>query len=113
MGLVTNAWTVNDTLMMDYLLARNIDFMTTDEPEKALVRVEKFAKSPLKLVWSDEFNYNGLPDNSKWGYDVGGSGWGNNEAQYYTQADTNNAFVKNGVLTIVARKQKIENKTRG
>lgn len=110
MGLVTNAWTVNDTLMMDYLLARNIDFLTTDEPEKALVRVEKFAKSPLKLVWSDEFNYNGLPDNSKWGYDVGGSGWGNNEAQYYTQADTNNAFVKNGVLSIVARKQKIENK---
>ena len=24
-----------------------------------------------KLVWSDEFNYQGLPDSSKWGYDRG------------------------------------------
>ena len=35
-----------------------------------------------KLVWSDEFNYNGLPDSTKWNYDVGGNGWGNNELQY-------------------------------
>lgn len=33
------------------------------------------------LVWSDEFNYSGLPDSSKWNYDVGCSGWGNNEKQ--------------------------------
>ena len=59
-----------------------------------------------KLVWADDFNYNGLPDTLKWSYDVGGEGWGNNEEQYYTCADTTNAIVKNGVLTITARKKK-------
>ncbi len=60
--------------------------------------------SSWKLVWADEFNYNGLPDSSKWSYDVGGKGWGNNELQYYTNADTNNAKVYNGILQIIARK---------
>ena len=63
-----------------------------------------------KLVWSDEFNYNGLPDSAKWGYDIGGSGWGNNELQYYTNADTNNALVHNGLLHLIARKSHKENK---
>lgn len=58
-----------------------------------------------KLVWSDEFNYTGLPDNSKWSYDVGGSGWGNNEKQYYTEKRPENASVKNGVLSITAIKE--------
>ena len=62
-----------------------------------------------KLVWSDEFNYNGLPDSAKWGYDTGGSGWGNNELQYYTKSDTNNAVVHNGSLNITARKTQREN----
>ena len=39
-----------------------------------------------KLSWSDEFNYNGLPDSTKWSYDVGGNGWGNNELEYYTNS---------------------------
>lgn len=55
------------------------------------------------LVWSDEFDYEGLPDETKWGYDVGGSGWGNNELQYYT--DDSNAYVKDGKLVIEARKE--------
>ena len=39
------------------------------------------------LVWSDEFDYSGLPDSSLWTYDMEGNaaGWGNNEAQYYTE----------------------------
>ncbi|MFN3847827.1 MAG: family 16 glycosylhydrolase [Spirosomataceae bacterium] len=109
-GIVTNAWTVNDTLLMDYFFARNIDFLTTDEPEKALKRDTYFKNFKRKLVWSDEFNYKGLPDANKWGYDVGGGGWGNNELQYYTEADTTNALVKNGLLTITARKKQVENR---
>src|SRR5688572_3733089 len=35
-------------------------------------------------VWSDEFSTDGLPDATKWSYDIGGNGWGNNELQYYT-----------------------------
>lgn len=61
-----------------------------------------------QLVWSDEFDYNGLPDDSKWSYDVGGHGWGNNESQYYTEGRLENVRVENGVLTIEARKENFE-----
>lgn len=63
-----------------------------------------------KLVWSDEFNYSGLPDSSKWGYDVGGHGWGNNELQYYTNKRIENAYVKDDLLVIDARKEDYEGK---
>lgn len=55
------------------------------------------------LVWSDEFNYNGLPDQKKWGYDIGGHGWGNQELQYYTDSRKENARVENGKLIIEAK----------
>jgi beta-glucanase (GH16 family) len=58
-------------------------------------------------VFADEFNYTGLPDPNKWGYDIGGSGWGNNELQYYTN-QLKNAFVANGKLTITAYKEEME-----
>jgi beta-glucanase (GH16 family) len=64
------------------------------------------AQAQYKLVWSDEFSYSGLPDSSKWSYDVGGNGWGNRELETYTGADTNNAIVRNGYLFITARKEK-------
>ncbi len=54
-------------------------------------------------VWQDDFNTSGIPDQSKWSYDVGGSGWGNNELQYYTNG--NNAGVVNGNLVIQAKKE--------
>jgi beta-glucanase (GH16 family) len=56
-------------------------------------------------VWADEFESNGLPDSTKWMYDVGGSGWGNNELQYYTRKRVENARVENGQLVIEARKE--------
>lgn len=62
-----------------------------------------------KLVWSDEFNYNGEPDSSKWSYDVGGHGWGNNEKQYYLNHSLENAYVDGGKLHIVALKKDYEN----
>src|SRR5882672_9620935 len=66
-------------------------------------------KSPWKLVWSDEFNYRGLPDTAKWNYDVGSDGgWGNNELEYYTYRETENARVEDSMLIIEARKEKID-----
>ncbi len=56
-------------------------------------------------VWADEFNYTGLPDPTRWGYDVGGNGWGNNELQFYTENRLENARVENGKLIIEARKE--------
>lgn len=58
-----------------------------------------------KLVWSDEFDKDGLPDPTKWGYDVGGNGWGNKELEYYTKERKENARVENGNLIIEARKE--------
>ncbi|GAL11856.1 beta-glucanase precursor [Vibrio astriarenae] len=55
-----------------------------------------------QLVWADEFDYKGLPDPSKWGYEVGYIR--NNELQYYTEANRQNAFVRNGHLYITARR---------
>lgn len=60
-----------------------------------------------ELVWSDEFDYEGAPDSTKWGYDTGGSGWGNNELQYYTAGE--NVIVKDGLCTIEARKEDYKN----
>lgn len=59
-----------------------------------------------QLVWADEFDYCGLPDPAKWGYDVGGDGWGNQELQYYTERRKENARVENGRLIIEARRDK-------
>jgi beta-glucanase (GH16 family) len=61
-----------------------------------------------KLVWGDEFNYAGLPDSSKWQYDVGGHGWGNQELQYYSRQRSKNARVENGHLIIEAHKEMME-----
>lgn len=58
-----------------------------------------------ELVWSDEFDYEGAPDPTKWGYDTGGHGWGNNELQYYTAGD--NVTVGDGLLTIELRKEEM------
>jgi len=58
------------------------------------------------LVWSDEFaQANGsLPSASKWAYETGAGGWGNNELQYYT-ARTNNLRIEDGQLVIEARQE--------
>jgi beta-glucanase (GH16 family) len=61
--------------------------------------------NPEKLVWNEEFDYNGLPDSTKWSYNVDGHGWGNNELQYYTDKRQENARVENGNLVIEARKE--------
>ena len=62
-----------------------------------------------KLVWSDEFNYTGSPDETKWAYDTGSNnGWGNNELQYYTYKHGENARVENDKLIIEARKETID-----
>lgn len=58
------------------------------------------------LVWSDEFSgANGSqPDMTKWAYDAGGNGWGNNELEYYTNRPVN-ASVQDGNLVIQALKE--------
>jgi uncharacterized protein (TIGR03437 family) len=49
------------------------------------------AQTAWQLVWSDEFNgtAGSPPDATKWNYDLGGGGWGNNEAETYTNSSSN------------------------
>ncbi|PKK91581.1 MAG: glycoside hydrolase [Tenericutes bacterium HGW-Tenericutes-6] len=61
-------------------------------------------KEMYKLLWEDTFNYQGLPNPDLWTLETGGHGFGNNEAQYYTDR-IENAMVKDGVLHIIARKE--------
>ena len=55
------------------------------------------------LVWSEEFDYQGLPDTSYWSYEQGLVR--NNEQQYYTVARPENVNVANGMLTITAQQE--------
>lgn len=70
-------------------------------------RFELIPDPQRKLVWSDEFNGQGLPDNAYWSYEKGLVR--NNELQYYTQARPENINMANGLLTITARKEQYEN----
>jgi beta-glucanase (GH16 family) len=72
-------------------------FVPVTQPAK----VYTFESTPS---WSDEFDIDGAPNPNKWGYDVGGGGWGNHELEYYTNT-TNNASIANGILSITTKKE--------
>ncbi len=80
------------------IMATSCIFMPENEEEEIIKKAE------LTCIWQDEFDYEGKPDTSKWKYQTGAGGWGNNELQTYTDnsstADT--AIVHDGVLTIKA-----------
>lgn len=59
------------------------------------------------LVWSDEFNTNGVVDSNNWFHQTqlpAGGSWFNGEVQHYTNQQTN-SFVDSGFLNIVAKKE--------
>jgi beta-glucanase (GH16 family) len=58
------------------------------------------------LTWADEFSgANGsTPDSSKWTYDLGGNGFGNQELETYTSR-AKNAKIQNGNLVITAERE--------
>jgi len=106
-GLILNAWTVNEPEVMDFLIANDLDYITTDEPELLFKHIKN---SPLnngyELVWSDEFNYTGKPDSTKWGYEMGLIR--NVERQYYVDS-LKNARVEKGLLVLETHKERIRN----
>lgn len=66
------------------------------------------ANDPWVLVWSDEFNVptdDNRPDPSKWTYELGASGYGNEEKQNYTDRVENACYAiedNEGCLKITA-----------
>lgn len=65
-----------------------------------------------KLSWSDEFDgpAGEKPDASKWAYDIGGDGWGNNELEYYTDRADNAATDGQGQLVITLKAERLMNR---
>jgi len=58
-----------------------------------------------QLVWQDEFDVDGKPDATKWGFEYGRIR--NQESQYYTDS-LKNIRVQNGHLILEAHKEQIE-----
>ncbi len=56
-----------------------------------------------ELVWGDEFNGETI-STENWLFNIGGTGWGNNELQYYTDR-LENVRVEDGILIIEARQE--------
>lgn len=68
---------------------------------------QDIAKRNYQLVWSDDFDgaAGELPDESKWGFDLGNNnGWGNQELENYTNDPENVSLDGNGNLVITAIK---------
>ena len=61
-----------------------------------------------QLAFDDEFEgpAGSPPDAAKWTYDRGGSGWGNDELQYYTDSTRNAALDGSGALVISVRAER-------
>lgn len=64
------------------------------------------APDGMELVWSDEFDGDTI-DPTNWTFDIGAGGWGNGEAQYYTDRPEN-ARVEDGRLVIELRQEQYE-----
>lgn len=102
---------------LSYFLLLGILFVSFKDSKSLEIADRGGPKDNLQLVWSDEFDYTGLPDPSKWSYDVGdacekpaGCGWGNQELQYYTDGRLKNARVEDGNLVIEVHKEKYESR---
>jgi beta-glucanase (GH16 family) len=65
------------------------------------------------LIWSDEFDgpAGTAPDPAKWVYDLGGSGWGNQELENYTSSRENSYLDGFGNLVIEVRQPSPEHYT--
>ena len=92
----TNTYTVTVT-------ASNATGLTIKNSTQVSITIKEIV--PV-LFWSEEFNTDGAPDYTKWGYDIGKGdwGWGNNELEYYTNR-RENSIVQGGVLKVTAMKE--------
>jgi beta-glucanase (GH16 family) len=94
---------VNYFLMMGLICS---GFISCKSKKSGEVIVPSDTTKKYSLIWSEEFDYNGLPDSTKWSYETGYLR--NNEKQYYTYKRSENARVEDGMLVIESRKEKRE-----
>jgi beta-glucanase (GH16 family) len=75
----------------------------TPQPTAANSETRDFTQY-TELMWSDEFSGSGSLDPTKWDYNTGGGGWGNQELEVYTTS-TDNVNQTGGNLVIQPRRQ--------
>ena len=104
----TSCWPTGPGLALALLLGACTETKTPDIPTPVVPPTATNAEAKdyaqyTELAWSDEFNGSGPVDASKWMYDLGGGGWGNNELETYTNS-TDNVSQNGGNLVIQAQK---------
>src|SRR5882757_5868601 len=110
----TNVKSIHDSLYGKELLTARKGIGTLTVLLFAIICGSAPLKSPTasagnpaawRLVWSDEFNSptGSAVDSTKWSFDLGGKGWGNNELETYTSRPAN-AQLQDGSLVINAIK---------
>lgn len=77
---------------------------TRSKKKDTEAKTENSKEDPYNLVWSDEFETDGVPDSTKWTYENGFVR--NEELQWY---QPQNAFCENGFLIIEGRKETLPN----
>lgn len=87
------------------LLIIAISFTGCNSDDKQSVKTKNW-----QLSWSDEFDGTAgdLPDASKWTFDIGNNGWGNQELEYYTNRPENASLDGNGNLVITAKRENFQ-----
>lgn len=75
----------------------------TTSPGNEIATAPDAQRPGWTLVWSDEFDRDGLPDPARWTYEEGLIR--NNELQYYTVRRPENARIEDGSLVIESRKE--------
>jgi beta-glucanase (GH16 family) len=96
----TSSYSINgktSTLMMFF----SLQDINSTEPDP---RAPSQTLNGMKLVWNDEFNGTGAPDNEKWSFENGFVR--NQELQWY---QAGNAECMNGTLVITGKKEKVKN----
>ena len=85
---------------------------TTNPPPTTLTELQDIIDASSSagnnnlLKWSDEFDSPGTPSATKWTYDTGAGGWGNQESQHYTNRPEN-VIVEDGLLKLPLEKNLI------
>jgi beta-glucanase (GH16 family) len=110
-GKISHTYRVSDNYFVQ-VIAYSKDNLSVDKQIEVQVSVQIDATGyltpptypGLALVWQDEFNGTSL-NTTYWTHEIGGSGWGNNELQYYQE---NNTLVENGMLIIRAKRENVD-----
>lgn len=107
LNLETEEDIIEDEIISDPVTSLEEEEMTFSDACETDITLYESEQEEYKLVWSEEFDYTGKLDDTKWEYLIGNGrnygipGWGNNELQYYTDS-LENVKVENGKLLITA-----------